>query len=159
MLCTIPTGGTISTEKKVKEEHHSEITLPELYHEDFIKMDSNPSYESYTGKGSNIATQLSPSYSDKLSNKIIEDQYDYAQPTELIKRSSHDGEDDVNMESNPSYGLIRGEGNSSKGHDVAIEPNPSYGVTTRMGPNTKTTPGSDVTITPNPAYGSGKTKK
>ena len=58
MLCTIPTGGTISTEKKMKEECYSEIMLPQLHHEDTIKMDSNPSYGSYTGKGSNISTLI-----------------------------------------------------------------------------------------------------
>jgi len=63
------------------------------------------------------------------------------------------------MESNPSYEVTRGKGNSNMGCDVTIEPNPSYGVATRMETNTKTTSGSDVTITPNPAYGSVKVKK
>ena len=152
------TGSASSTEKKQREEQYSEIMLPQLHRDDTIKMDSNPSYGSYTGQGSNIAIRPNPSYGvNKQNNKISEDQYDYARPTELTKHPScDDREGDVNMESNPSYGVIRGEG---MGYDVTIEPNPSYGVATRMGTSTKTTPGSDVTITPNPAYGSVKTKK
>ena len=163
----------------MKEEQYNEIMLPQLHRVDII----NPSYGSYTGQGSSIAIQPNPSYGvNKLNSKITEYQCGYARPTELTKHPSHDDRDDVNMESNPSYGVIRGEGGSNMGCnvtiesnpsygvirgeggsnmgcDVTIEPNPSYGVATRMGTNTKTTPGSDVTITPNPAYGSVKTKK
>jgi len=155
----IPIGGTSSTEKKVTEENYSEIILTQLYHEDTIKMDSNPSYGSYTGQGSNVTIKPNPYYGvNKPNNKITEDQYDYA--VGIIKHPSHDDrEDNVNMESNPSYGVTRGEGNSNMGCDITIEPNPSYGVATRMGTNTKTTSGSDVTITPNPAYGSVKAEK
>ena len=143
-----------------RTEKYSEIILPQLHHEDTIKMDSNPSYGSYTRQGSNVVMRPNPSYGvNKPNNKITKDQYDYVQPTELTKHSSHDDrEDDVKMESNPSYGVIRGEG-GNMGRDVVIEPNPSYGVTTRIGANTKTTPGSDVTITSNPAYDSVNAKK
>ena len=112
----------------MKEEEYSEIVLPQLRRDDPIKMNSNPSYGSYTGQGTNIAVQPNPSYGvNKPNNKITEDRYDYARPTEIT--------------------------------NVAIEPNPSYGVATRMGTNTKTTPGSGVTISPNPAYTSVKAKK
>ncbi|XP_065900139.1 uncharacterized protein [Dysidea avara] len=129
----ISDGSASSTEKKQKEEQYSEIMLSQLHRDDTIKMDSNPSYGSYTGQGSNIAIQPNPSYGvNKRNNKITEDQYDYARPTELTKHPSHDDrKDDVNMESNPSYGIIRGEGNNNMGCDVTIEP-PSYGVATRM---------------------------
>jgi len=140
-----------STEKKTKEEQYSEIFLPQLHPENSIKMDSNPSYG--TGQGSNIGIQPNPSYGvNKPNNKITEDQYDYVQPTETTKHPSRDDrEDDVKMESNPSYGVTR-ESNSNVGCDVTIQPNPSYGVA-------KTTSSSDVTLTPNPAYGSVKTKR
>ena len=134
LLCT--TGSASSTEKKQKEEQYSEIMLSQLHRDDSIKMDSNPSYGSYTGQGSNIAIQPNPSYGvNKLNSKITEDQYDYARPTELTKHPLRDDRE-----------------------DVTIEPNPLYGVATGMGTNTKTTPGSDVTITPNPAYGYVKAK-
>jgi len=136
---------TNSAEKKTKEEKYSEILLPQLHHENSIKMDSNPSYG--TGKGSDIAIQPNPSYGvNKPNDKITEDQYDYVQPTEITKHN------DVKMESNPSYGVTRGKGNNNMGCDVTVEPNPSYEVA-------KTTSGSDVMITPNPACGSVKTKK
>ncbi|XP_065906958.1 uncharacterized protein [Dysidea avara] len=125
---TISDSGVSSTEKKVKEEEYSEIVLPQLRRDDPIKMDSNPSYGSYTGQGTNIAVQPNPSYGvNKPNDKITEDYYDYARPTEIT--------------------------------NVAIEPNPSYEVATRMGTNTKTTPGSGVIISPNPAYTSVKAKK
>ena len=112
----------------MKEEEYSKIVLPQLRRDDPIKMDSNPSYGSYTGQGTNISVQPKPSYGvNKSNDKITEDQYDYGRPTEIT--------------------------------NVAIEPNPSYEVATRMGTNTKTTPGSGVTISPNPAYTSVKAKK
>ena len=119
---------------------------------------NNPSYELYTS--SDVAIQPNPSYGvNKPNSKIAEDQYEYVQPmaTEFTKHpSQHNREDDVNMESNPSYGVIKGEGNSNMGCDVIIKPNPSYEVAKRMGTNTKTTPGSDVAIAPNPAYDKSK---
>ncbi|XP_065900911.1 uncharacterized protein [Dysidea avara] len=148
----------IYDEKNTKEEHYSEIVLPQLHRDDTIKMDSNPSYGSYTGQGSNIAIESNQSYGSKKPNRnVTKDQYDYARPTEFTNHPSHhDRENHVYME---PYGVIRGEGNSNMGCDITMESNPSYGVVTRMETNTKTTPGSDVTITTKPAYGNVKTKK
>ena len=98
-----------------------------------------PSGEKRTIK-EEIYSEIQPNPScgvNKPSNKIAGDQYEYIEPTELTKHSSHeDREDDVKMQPNPSYEVIRGEGNSN------------------MGCDTKTTAGSDVNITPNPAYDS-----
>ena len=96
----------------------------QLHRDDTIKMDSNPAYESYTG------LQPNPSYDvNKPSRNTADDQYDYAQPTQLTEH--HDREGNVSIQSNPSYGVIRGEGNNI-GDDVTVNPNPSYGVATRM---------------------------
>jgi len=71
---------------------YSEITLPQLHNEDAIKMDSNPSYGSYTGQGSNVVMQPNPSYGvNKPNSKITENQYDYVQ---LTKQPSHDDRED-----------------------------------------------------------------
>ena len=86
-------------------------------------MDSNPSYESYTGQDSNIALQPNPSYGvNKPNRNSNKDQYEYMEPI------------------------------PSKEDGVTMQPNQSYGVATRMGTNTKTAPSSDATIMPNPAY-------
>jgi len=127
-------------------KNNTVITLPPLHHDDTIKMDSNPSYES---QGSNITLQHDPSYGvNKLNRKLPEYEHDYAQPTEFTKHPSQNNRgDDINMESNPSYGVTRRGGNSYMGYDVTIAPNPSYGVARNMGTNIKTTPGSNVTTT------------
>ena len=42
-------------------------------------------------------------------------------PIEFNKRPSHhDREDDINMESNPSYRMLRGEDNSNTGYNVLL---------------------------------------
>jgi len=123
------------------------MVLPQLHHEDTIGID-NPSYSLYTGQGSDDILQPNPSYEVyKPNSKTTEDQYEYVRTTEFKKH--HNREDDVNIESNPSYGMLRGEGNSNTGRNVIIEPNPSYKVVTRIENNTKTTPGSDVVTAPN----------
>jgi len=126
--------------------------LPQLHREDSIKMDSNPSYELYTGQGSDDVLQPNPSYDvNKASSKTIEDHYEDVQTNEFKKNLSHHNsrEDNINMESNPSYGEL---GSSNMDYDVIIEPNPSYQDPTRMETNDDTIPGCDVAITPNPAY-------
>jgi len=124
-----------------------------LHRKDTIRID-NPSYSLYTGQGSNDILQPNPSYDvNKPNSTTTEDQYEYVHPIEFNKSPSHhDREDDINMESNPSYGMLRGEDNSNTGYNVIIEPNPSYKVVTRIGTNTKITPDSDVVTTPNMVY-------
>jgi len=123
-----------NTQNSTKEEEHyySEIFLSQTHCDDTIKMDSNPSYESYTGQGSNVAVESNLSNGvTKTNQKTTESQYDYPRPTDLTKhmhQSHYDRESYVHMESNPSYG-----------------------VATRMG--TKATPGSD------PVHGCVETKK
>jgi len=89
-------------------------------------MDSNPSYGLYTGQCSD-GLQPNPSYYvNKGNSKITEHQYEYVHPTEFKKQpSQHGREDAVNIEPNPSYGVLKEEGSSNMGHDVIIEPNPS----------------------------------
>jgi len=173
LLYVCPPSGEKRT---INEEIYSEAMIPQFHCDNAIKMDSNPSYGSYTGQKSNVVIHPNPSYG--VNKPITVNQYDYVQSTEHL---SHEDRDDVKMEPNPSYevirgeggnmgcvvtiepnpsyGVLRGEGNSNMGCDVTIEPNPSYGVTTRMGADTKTTAGSDVTITPNPAYDCVNAKK
>ena len=135
--------------KSTKEEQYSEIVLPHLRREDTIKMDSNPSY--HMGQGTKVDLQPNPSYGvNKSGSKINDDEYDYVQSTEFAKH--HDRGDDVNMETNPSCRVVKGEGNITMGHDVIIEPNPSYEISRGMITDTKATPDSDVIITPCPAY-------
>ena len=146
------TGG----DKNSREEKHSEIMLPQLPHEDTIRMDSNPSYALYIGQGINVDVQPNPSYDvNKPKRHTIEpeDQYDYAQSTELNKYPSQNcREDYISMESNPSYGITS---NSNMGRDVIVEPNPSYGVAKSLGmTDINTALGSDNTITPNTTSGS-----
>jgi len=128
--------------------------LPQLHREGTIEMDSNPSYGLCLAQGSDDVLQPNPSYDmNKANSKTIEDQYEYVRTTKFKKHPlHHDREDDVNVEPNPSYGVLREEGSSNMGRDVIIEPNPSYQVPTRMETNNDTTPGCDVAITPNPAY-------
>ena len=117
--------------------------LPHLHCEDTIKMDSNPSYESYhMGQGTKANLQPNPSYGvNKTDSEINDDQYDYVQSTEFAKHC--DRGDDVKMETNPSYGVVKGEGNITMGHGV-IDRNPSYEISRRMIIDTKATPDSDV---------------
>ena len=120
-MLTCTTGGVSSTEKKVKDEEYSEIMLPQLHRDDTIKMDSNPSYGSYTGQAPNISVQPNPSYGvNKPNDKITEDQYNYARPTEITN---------IAMEPNPSYGVATRMGTNTKtapGSGVTISPNPAY---------------------------------
>ena len=90
--------------------------LPQLHRDDTIKMDSNPSYESYTGQSSNVAVQPNPSYDvSKPNRKIAEDQYEF---------------NDVAVEPNPSYGVAMTMGTNPKtatDSDVTVTLNPAYG--------------------------------
>ena len=118
-------------EKNTKEGHYGEITVPQIHRDNTIKMESNPAYGSCTG------LQPNPSYDvNKFpSRNTTEDQYDYAQPTQFSK---HLPQGDVNMQSNPSYGV-----GNNMGDDVTIDPNPSYGVAIRMEDSTKIDGDSD----------------
>jgi len=92
-----------NTENNTKEEHYySEIIL---CRDDTIKVDSNQLYELYTGQGSSVGKEFNLSYGEKKPHRgITENQYDYAQTTDLPLHQ--DRENYVHMESNPSYGVV-----------------------------------------------------
>ena len=139
-----------TTENKAKEEHYSEIVLPQLDSDGTIKMDSNPSYGSYTEPGSTISYGV-----NKAAKKQTEDQHVYDQPAMHPAQEEHY----TYMESNQSHGVIRGESNHKTDFDVIMESNPSYAVAKRMEINPKIALGSDAPINPDPVYENIKAKQ
>ena len=139
-----------ATENKAKEEHYSEIVLPQLHSDGTIKMDSNPSYGSYTEPGSTISYGV-----NKAAKKQTEDQHVYDQPAMHPAQEEHY----TYMESNQSHEAIRGENNHKAGFDVIMESNPSYAVAKRMKTNPKIALGSDAPINPDPVYENIKAKQ
>ncbi|XP_065899208.1 CUB and sushi domain-containing protein 1-like isoform X3 [Dysidea avara] len=107
------------TVKNMKDEQYSEV-VAESYCDNTITENSNPSHQSYTRQGCNVAIQPNPSYGvNQLNSKTITDQYEYTEPLDAPLTKA------VNMEHNPSYGIAARRGADTETTDT---PNP-YGVT------------------------------
>jgi len=112
VLLFLPYVENTGNNPKEEEHYYSEIVLPQIHHDDTIKMNSNSPYESYTRQGVT-----------EPKRKTTENQYDYARSTDLAKhvhQSHHDRGNYVHMESNPSYGVVTRTGTkATPGSDPA----------------------------------------
>jgi len=125
-------SGICMTTMKSDNRNYACISNDNTIHNSVI-MESNPSYGiTNSSTDSDVTIQLNPSYGvTKPIRKTNEDQYDYVQILYNPSVCHHKGNDTIEMEDNPSYGLTNSTAPQGTYHDVEIIPNPAYHSVTK----------------------------